>query len=271
MIQSKRFSIFTRVLGSASSLAVPLSIAFATAPAHAASFTADDVISQCFPSATSSFGSHSCSNVNGFFTLTATTNPIDPASDNVLTQKKVGGLTGIGVAKNGLTKINQDPASGEINSNETLQVGFNTAAILSQLQLSFLYPPNTPDNPAYGDKVFEAAIVTSADTTLTGRLTVTGKDSATWSGADGTVANLIVSSLGKAGLYAIYNPFGNNSIKGFNLTALAGANTGAGYSDYALRSVSVKPVSVPEPATVAGLGLVGLLAASRRRRAVKAS
>ncbi len=170
------------------------------------------------------------------------------------------------MAKNGLTKINQDPASGEINSNETLQVGFKTAATLSQLQLSFLYPPNTADSTAYADKVFEAAIVTSDDSTLTGTLTVTGKDSATWSGANGTVENLIVSSLGKAGLYAIYNPFGGTRIKGFNLTALAGKDTGAGYSDFALRSVSV-----PEPATVAGLGLVGLLAASRRRRTVKAS
>ncbi|WP_202924757.1 PEP-CTERM sorting domain-containing protein [Myxacorys almedinensis] len=259
MIQSKRFSLAC-VLGCASSLALSI------APAQAASFTADDVVSQCFSPSTSSFGPHTCANVNGFFTLTASTNPIDPTSDNVLTQKKVGGITGIGVAQSGLSAINQDPASGEISSNETLQVLFKKAATLSQLQLSFLYPPNTPENPAYGDLVFEAAIITAEGSALNGILTVTGKDSANWSGADGTVENLRVSSLGSAGLYAIYNPFGGNRIAGFNLTALAGANTGGGYSDFSLRSVSV-----PEPATLAGLGLVGLLAASRRRSAKQAN
>jgi hypothetical protein len=248
MIQFRRFSIFAGVLGS--------TIALSNAPVQAASFTAQDVITQCF-SGSNQIGPTSCNNVNGFFDLTA--NP----TGYHLTQKQVGGVKGIGIAK---TTISADSSHGEIDPNESLHVGFKKNAVLSTLQLSFLYQPDTLATPGYGDKVYEVALV-NADgiSNLAGTLTVTGTTSAIWSGVDGTVANVKPSIRSQAGSYKIFNPFGNSAIAGFNLTAVevAGKPKGAGNSDFTLSSVDVK---VPEPATVAGLGLVGLLAASRRRR-----
>jgi hypothetical protein len=232
--------------------------------ANAASFTfsaADAVNAGCV-------GQTNC-NVNGFFTLGASTtrNAFAP----VLTQKTVGGVLGIGIDsskdKNGETANNQ--SAGEIDIDETLKVGFNGAGVLKALDLSFLYRPGV-----YNDGVFEVALVQADGGIGSGTLRVTSPNSAVWS-LGGIVTNLALSSKDKGGSYRISNPFGDIKITGFSLTAVAQKDSkgttpaGAKNSDFTLSKVEV--TKVPEPTTVAGLGLVGLLAASRRRKVAKAN
>jgi PEP-CTERM motif len=229
-------------------------IAFSTS-AQAASFTAQNAVAQ------NCVGKQNCL-VNDFFTLSA-----DPSKNRQLTQKTVGGILGIGVAKDA-TKLSSDTSQGEIDLDEALKVDFKEAGILDSLQLSFLYQPGV-----YYDQVFEAALVTAKGVfNKFGTLTVTGNKTAKWSLPGGTVVNVSPSTTGFGGSYSILNPFGKTKIAGFSLTPVRvkDANgkypTGSKNSDFALSAASVH---VPEPTTLAGLGVVGLLAASRRRKAVQ--
>lgn len=268
MIQSKRFSIAASVLGSAGSV-LALGLTLSSTPAYAAnfSFTTKDVLDTCaFSSsgASKGVGPTSCNNVQGFFDLTAS-----PSGDHLF-YKDNGSGSGIGVVQ---TTQSTDVSRGEIGLGEALNVAFNggkSAGILSKLNLSLLFDPfsNT------GDIVRETAIVTADGTTLKGTLKVNARPdagvtpTATWTSSVGAPSILTVIKA-KAGSYEISNPFGNFKIVGFSLTRPAGELNDAKYSDFVLSGATV--TSVPEPGTIAGLGLVGLLAASRRRRTVKAS
>lgn len=197
--------------------------------------------------------------------------------DHVISEKTVGGVLGLGV-RNPI----RDRSNGEIDFGETLSVGFARQQTLKSFDLSFLYQPGV-----YGDQVFEVALVNVTGSTQSGRLRVTGDRSAVWELADGaswrsvgSVANLSPSVRKQGGSYRVLNPFGGDRILGFSLTAqrvrrdnlstpcTSGTScpTGVANSDYALTAVQV-----PEPTTVAGLGVVGLLAIARRRQGVKAN
>ncbi|MBE9010992.1 PEP-CTERM sorting domain-containing protein [Pseudanabaenaceae cyanobacterium LEGE 13415] len=231
--------------------------------AHAASFTAQDAVNA------GCVGATTCT-VNGF-TLSATDNS-NPANPRNITQKNVNGFLGLGV-RNG---ENPDPSGGEIDFNEILNVGFGRALTLKSLDLSFLYQPGV-----FADKVFEVALVKATGGIQTGKLRVTGNTTAVWESPTGfgSVLNLSPSTKRGGGSYRITNPFGDDKITGFSLTALKVRSddptqacssgrkcpSGSDNSDFALTAVQV-----PEPTTVAGLGLVGLLAFARRRTAVKA-
>lgn len=231
--------------------------------ANAASFTAQDAVNA------GCVGTTSCT-VNGF-TLSAT-DTSSPANPRNITQKTVNGFLGLGVA-NGTTP---DPSGGEIDLNEILNVGFGRSLTLKYFDLSFLYQPGV-----FNDAVFEVALAKATGGTQTGKLRVTGNTSAVWESTDGsgTVVNLSPSVKRGGGSYRILNPFGDDKITGFSLTALRVRSddptqtcssgrkcpSGAQNSDFALSAVQV-----PEPTTVAGLGLVSLLAFARRRTVAKA-
>ncbi|BAS58721.1 PEP-CTERM sorting domain-containing protein [Leptolyngbya boryana CZ1] len=238
-----------------------------SANAASFSFSASDAVNA------GCVGQTNC-NVNGFFSVGASTtrNAFDP----VLTQKTVGGVLGIGIDSS--KDANGNPAGetvnnqslGEIDIDETLSVGFKSAGVLKALDLSFLYRPGV-----YNDGVFEVALVQADGGIGSGTLRVTSANSAVWS-LGGTVTNLALSSKDAGGSYRITNPFGDIKITGFSLKALAQTApnstttpAGAKNSDFTLSRVEV--TKVPEPTTVIGLGLVGLLAASRRRKAAKAN
>ncbi len=247
--------------------------------AHAASFTAQDAVNA------GCVGQTTCT-VNGFFSLNASTtrNSLAP----VLTEKTVGGVKGLGIDsskdKNGkhTGETGNTESFGEIDVDELLGVKFKRAGVLHALDLSFLYKPGSRQ---YGDDVFEVALATADGKLGSGTLTVTGESSAIWS-LGGTVTNLSLSKKDNGGSYSILNPFGNVKITGFSLTAVPAlakdANgvllkdkkgktytpVGAKNSDFTLSRVEV--TKVPEPTTVLGLGVVGLVAFARRRSAVKA-
>lgn len=224
--------------------------------ANAASFTFDAQNA----AAAGCVGQTTCT-VNGFFSLEATTtrNALAP----LITEKTIGGVTGIGIDSSKTKNGEKGQSEGEIDIDEILKVGFKSAGVLKSLDLSFLYRPGV-----YNDDVFEVALVEANGGVKSGTLTVTGKTSAVWS-LGGVVTNLAASSKDNGGSYRISDPFGDLKIAGFSLTAVANKNakgaipTGAKNSDFALSRVEV--TKVPEPTTILGLGVVGLLAVSRRR------
>jgi hypothetical protein len=195
-----------------------------------------------------------------------------------------GNVTGIGV-----TASVKDQVPGEIGIKEYIDLEFPNSrpGILSSLDLSFLYQPDE-----FEDKVFEIAAVSTDNSTLTGQgtLRVTGNNSAVWSWLGGfqdikaksnsTDGN---KSIQGGGWYSINNPFGNTVLKSLRLTALPGSKTSntnttdiklseysKANSDFSLVGAELKSVTVPEPTTLAGLGLVGgLLLTTRRRKAIQ--
>jgi hypothetical protein len=195
-----------------------------------------------------------------------------------------GNVTGIGV-----TASVKDQVPAEIGIKEYIDLLFPNSkpGILNSLDLSFLYQPGE-----FADKVFEIAAVSTDNSTLTGQgtLRVTGDNSAVWSWLGGS-QNITAKSnstdnnrsIQGGGWYSINNPFGNTVLKSLRLTALPGSKTSNtntpdsklsqysnANSDFSLVGAELKSVTVPEPTTLAGLGLVaGLLLTTRRRKAIQ--
>lgn len=253
-------------------------VALSQAPVQAASFSANDASdrAQCPTGSTTCY-------IDGFFELTAS-----PEGDQI-TQKQVNSVWGFGIADNG-RRPSSDPSRGEIDPGERLDIAFRNESgksfkgILEYLDLSFMYRPGV-----FNDQVFEMALVSTDGKSKTGTLQVKNATTAEWRIGNAVIAGaveLLSPSNGNGGgSYRIKNPFQDFVMNGFSVTAvpvLAGnAGSGANFcvqgegncplgsrnSDFALTAVSVK--RVPEPATLLGLGAVGLLAFAQRRRSLK--
>lgn len=235
-------------------------IALSSTSAKAASFTSQDVVGA------GCVGQTTCT-VDGFTLTASKTGYASPE----MTEKTVGGILGIGVAKdadnlNFKDTVNGDPSGGEIDRDETLKVLFPAVSALKKLQLSFLYQPGV-----FADQVFEKAKITALDaagnlTSLFATLTVTGDTTAIVTSGD--VTNISPSLNKKGGSYLISDLFGGQEIGGFVLTALSnGSATSFRNSDFTLTAVAT---SVPEPGTMAALLGVGALAGVTSRRRKKA-
>lgn len=247
-------------------LGVSSALALAANPAQAFDFTSGDALGSCatipgqysggpFPT--------SCTTEDGF-TLTA--------AGGGLSQKTVIDTTGVGVS-GGFD-------GGEIDGQESITLSLGQARKITSLDLGFLYQPGE-----FYDLVYEIAGITVNDgSPVTGQLKVTGTSTATWSfpGAGNSVVNKSVSldnlqpgETGGGGRYSILNPFGDLKVSSFTLKAIQNTYTnwdgrpyapiGAANSDFSL--VGATAAAVPEPATLAGIGLLGgSLALVRRRK-----
>ena len=239
--------------------------ALSTAPARAFDLNSGSLVGTCAPLTagyyTGAYGqvlsnatASSCVTNDGF-TLT-------PNTGSVLQGKTVGGIKGVGITTNP-----SDPLTdtlGEIDNSEALSLTHATGGIFDYIDFSFLYQPGV-----YSDEVFEVASIVANDGT-SGTLSVIDNSTALWSvgGVAQAVTALSNSVEGAGGRYRVFNPFGNKFLTSLTLTALQNPLFAANYqnSDYSLVGAQLK--SVPEPTTLAGLGIVGgLLVASRRRRA----
>ncbi|MFB2979443.1 PEP-CTERM sorting domain-containing protein [Microseira sp. BLCC-F43] len=227
-------------------------IALSTAPAQAFNFASGN-LSGC------TTGGTSCTTNDGF-NITAT--------GGTLQSKTVNNVTGLGVTGQGV--------DGEINLGESINLLLpGGSGILKSLDLGFMYQPGV-----FGDEVWERATVTAGG--LMGYLTVQNNTTALWEvaglGISQTLTALSNSTQSGGGLYSILNPFGNNVVSSVNLTPytystseVPGIGTDYRNSDFSLIGAQAER-AVPEPTTLAGLGIVaGLLATSRRRKANAAS
>lgn len=181
-----------------------------------------------------------------------------------------GPVTGIGI-----TSTN-DSTPGEIGptTSEFLDLILpGSGGVLGSLDLSFLYRPQV-----FHDAVFEVAAALPDTSPIEGTLKILGPSSAIWTwgaitqnltaisnSTDGTVGTKV-----GGGWYSVKNPFGDLSLSKIRLRAVPQDGRQQNYqnSDFALVGATLKEVEkVPEPTTLAGLGVIGgLIVASRRRR-----
>jgi PEP-CTERM motif len=235
-------------------------LSLSAAPAFAASFdfSTGTNLGSCAPLASPLSGQLSTATLPSCTTSSGFTLEGSPRN---LQGKKVNRVTGVGVA--------QGAVAGEIDNSESIKMDLPGLGTLAEVGLSFLYRPGEQ-----ADVVYEVAKLVT-NTGLQGILTITGNTTATWSFAGGSVVNLSPSNNSGGGFYKILNPFGNNTFSSvkFSTIPYAGVSNNYQNTDYSLVfAKSGSATAVPEPATLAGLAMVGgLVAASRRRKASKAS
>ncbi|MGF1457759.1 MAG: PEP-CTERM sorting domain-containing protein [Leptolyngbyaceae cyanobacterium] len=242
-------------------LAAGATVALVAAPANAASinFTGGSNFGTCTDRATS------CTE-NGF-TFTADNNPDAPLGTPFLQTKTESGVSGLGISReNGSEDSGGNGVIAEIDYYETLGIGFEETIVRS-LDLVFLYQAGE-----FSDNANEKATVKAGGGI--GTLLVTGATTAEWSWTNGTESvSQTVDAKSPAtnpggGWFSILNPFDGVEVSSVDLLVdmeTSDAHSGK-FSDYSLGGIT----TVPEPATLLGLGAVAVGAFTGLRGSKKA-
>ncbi|HBL12623.1 MAG TPA: hypothetical protein DD379_14710 [Cyanobacteria bacterium UBA11162] len=253
-------------------LAAGSALAFSSAPAQAFSFNTGDNLGTCSGLLPVPGTLPSCTTGDGF-------GIIAKPDGYLLRSKTVNGVTGIGIqATNPVAPGDGfDAVRDEIDKGEFMHLIAPTSnTVLKDLGLAFLYRRAELGTPNFSDLINEIAYVDvfgAGGVDLgTGTLTVLD-DGATalWEFGD-IVQNVTGNFTGSGPGYAnISNPFGNQGIEKLVLRVNQSQSDNFQQSDYGLVNASVD-TSIPEPAALAGLGVVGAgLVLSRRRRPNKSN
>jgi hypothetical protein len=235
-------------------------LALSSTPAQAFSFNSGSDLGSCsavplekLGNDQASTGPSSCETADGFL--------LEAGDGGKLTTKEVNGVKATGVYLH--SSKDGKGSQQEIDHGETLTLSLlKGPSILKSLDLAFLYKEGNT-TVAFGDKVNEIAQITAGG--ITGTLKVLSDTTAEWKWGviEQTLTALSPSNSTGGGWYSIANPFGDLKVDKVVFTSPAETGgTSYHYSDYALVGATV-----PEPATIAGLGLVaGALFTARRRK-----
>jgi PEP-CTERM motif len=180
---------------------------------------------------------------------------VSTSAGGVFGHKTVNTVTGVGV---------DGPASqvqGEIDNLESITIKAATTQLLSSFQVSFLYEAG-----AFGDAKNEIALVDAVTGVTTQMLlTVTGAQTATFSGAAGSVANDSIADATGGGEWTVTlaQPVAFSSL----IFETGDGGPSPTFGDFAFVQATFAP-AVPEPATWAMmiLGFMGVGFMAYRRR-----
>ena len=172
-----------------------------------------------------------------------------------------------GILPSTLIGVSGGAVADEIDiSGEKITLSFgSTGAVVNQITLGLLFLKGVA-----GDVINEAAqLQTNGGTACASGnafciLSATG----VWRGALlPASATLSPATAGNGGIFKITNPFGTELINSIDFMPWAISGAGATNSDFGLVSVTYTTTAVPEPGTLAlvGLGMLGLAVAGGRR------
>ena len=154
--------------------------------------------------------------------------------------------------------------ANELDGSQRITLGFSSGAVISEITLGMLFLAGQA-----GDVATEAAqLQTIGGTSCAagGFVFCTLSAAGSFRGSTLGVTNLSPATGGNGGIFRITNPFGSDLISELQMSPWLIAGTGAANSDFGLVSITYTTTAIPEPGSLAlvGLGVVGLALAGRR-------
>jgi hypothetical protein len=161
--------------------------------------------------------------------------------------------------------INGGSVRNELDGSQRLTFSFTgTGAVINEITLGMLFLAGQA-----GDVANEAAQLKTSGGPCTGGAVAACILSATgvFKGSAVNVTNLSPATGGNGGIFKIVNPFGTDMISQLQLSPWLISGRGAANSDFGLIGITYTTTAIPEPASLAlvGLGVIGLAVAGRRR------
>ena len=174
--------------------------------------------------------------------------------------------TSPGVNPTAYIGVSGGAVANELDGSQKITLSFSdSGAVVSEITLGMMFLVGQA-----GDAATEAGLLkTIGGTTCpTGGFTFCTLSAAgVFRGSTVGVTNLSPATGGNGGIFKIVNPFGTDLISQIQMSPWLIAGTGSANSYFGLVSITYTTTAIPEPASLAlvGVGVIGLAFAGRRR------